>query len=120
MTHACAELLMQRGPVRDRLTPGVYPGHHDDAIQRLEHAFVLVHEVASLRRKVRDAGFAEDPVGAVDAGLISEDELAQLLAADDAVLAVIAVDSFTQEELLEFAPIRRRHKPSQSATPQSV
>jgi len=120
MTHACAEMLMQRGPVRDRLTPGVYPGHHDDAIQRLEHAFVLVHEVASLRRKVRDAGFAEDPVGAVDAGLISEEELAQLLAADDAVLAVIAVDSFTQEELLEFAPIRRRHKPSQSATPQSV
>jgi acyl-CoA dehydrogenase len=109
-TQACAAVLMQRGPVRDRLTAGVYPGRDDDAIRRLERAFELVHGVAHLKRKMRDAGFAEDPSGAVDAGLITEDESARLAAADKAVLAAIAVDSFTREEILEFAPVRRRHE----------
>jgi hypothetical protein len=36
------------------------------------------------------------------------------------VLAAIAVDSFTREELLEFAPLRRRHEPAQAAALRSV
>ncbi|MGH8696335.1 MAG: acyl-CoA dehydrogenase, partial [Burkholderiales bacterium] len=55
-THRCAALLMERGATRDRLTPGVYPGRSHEGLGRVEHAFALVHEVAPLKRKVRDAG----------------------------------------------------------------
>lgn len=108
MTQACAALLMQRGAARDRLTPGVYPGSGDDAVSRLERAFALVHEVAPLKRKMRDAGHGEDRIAAGTAGLITEGESARLVEADEAVLAAIVVDSFTPEELLAFAPVRRR------------
>ena len=94
MTHVCADALMQHGAQRDRLTPGVYPGREDDAVARLERAFELAHEVAPLRRKLREAGYGEDAAAAVTAGLIAAGESARLAEADDAVLAAIVVDSF--------------------------
>ena len=53
VTHACAELLMQRGAARERITGGVFRGCRQDGIERVERAFVLVHEVAPLARKAR-------------------------------------------------------------------
>ncbi len=106
-TQACAELLMHPGPSRDRLTPGVYPGRGNDSIARLERAFTLVHEVASLKRKLRDAGHGDDRIAAAAAGMITESESARLAEADAAVLAAIVVDSFTPDELLALAPVRR-------------
>ncbi len=108
VTQACAGLLMQLGEARDRLTPGVYPGRGDDAVSRLERAFELVHEVAPLKRRMRDAGYDEDRIAAASAGLITEGESARLAEADEAVLAAIVVDSFTPKELVTFAPVKRR------------
>jgi acyl-CoA dehydrogenase len=106
-TQTCAELLMQPGPSRDRLTPGVYPGRGNDSIARLERAFTLVHEVAPLKRKLRDAGHGDDRIAAAAVGMITESESARLAEADAAVLAAIVVDSFTPDELLALAPVRR-------------
>jgi acyl-CoA dehydrogenase len=115
-TQACADLLMQRGTVRDRLTPGVFMGRDDDdAIARLERAFNLAHETAPLRRRLREAGVADENEAAA-AGLISEDERTLLVEAEQAMLAAIAVDSFTPDELLEFAPVRRRAAAEASAS----
>jgi acyl-CoA dehydrogenase len=107
---------MQRGTVRDRLTPGVFMGRDDDdAIARLERAFNLAHETAPLRRRLREAGVADENEAAA-AGLISEDERTLLVEAEQAMLAAIAVDSFTPDELLEFAPVRRRAAAEASAS----
>jgi acyl-CoA dehydrogenase len=119
-TRACAELLLQRGAARDRLTPGVFAGCEGNAITRLEHAFDLAHRVAPLRRRLRDAGFGDDGEAAVAAGVIGEQELALLDEARNAMLAVIAVDSFTPAELLSFAPIRRHAVEGSGSRPRAL
>jgi len=105
-THRCAERLMEPGAVRDRLTPGVYVGPRHEGLGHVEHAFALVHQVAPLRRKVRDAGHGNDWPAAVVAGVLAPDEAARLAAADEAVRAAVAVDDFAPRELSAVAPVR--------------
>jgi acyl-CoA dehydrogenase len=99
---------MVPGSVRDRLTPGVYPGRRHDGFGRLEHAFALVHDVSALKRKVREAGHARDWPGAVVAGVLTPEEAARLAEADEAVRAAISVDDFAARELARLAPVRSR------------
>lgn len=118
MTHGSAELVMRPGATRDRVTAGVYPGRRHDGLGRVEHAFALVHEVSSLKRKVRDAGHGSDWPGAVVAGVLTPGEAARLADADAAVRAAIAVDDFAPHELARLAPVRsgdaagRCHQPT--------
>jgi acyl-CoA dehydrogenase len=98
-THGAAELLMAPGGTRDRATPGVYPGRSHEALGRLENAFVLVHEVAPLKRKARDAGHCGDWRGAVVTGVLTQEEAARLAEADETVGAAIAVDDFAAHDL---------------------
>jgi acyl-CoA dehydrogenase len=107
-THECAELLMERGAVRERLTPGVYLGRSHEGLGRVEHAFALVHEAAPLKRKVRKAGCGNDWAAALAAGAITSSEGARLAEADEAVRAAITVDDFAPHELASLAPPRSR------------
>jgi acyl-CoA dehydrogenase len=107
-THASAELLMAPGATRDRLTPGVYAGHRHEGLGRVEHAFALVHAVAPLKRRVRDAGHGNDWPGAVVAGTLTPEERMRLVEADAAVAAAIPVDDFAPRELATFASVRTR------------
>jgi acyl-CoA dehydrogenase len=107
VTHACAELLMQPGATRDRLTPGVYIGYGREGLGRLERALVLVHELAPLRRKVRDAGHGDDFASAADAGVITREDSARLRAADEAIRAATAVDDFAANDVV-FGIARQR------------
>jgi hypothetical protein len=97
---------MTPGATRDRVTPGVYPGHRHDGLGRVEHAFALVHDVSALKRKVRDAGHGHDWPDAVVAGVLTPGEAARLAEADAAVRAAIAVDDFASRELSAVASVR--------------
>jgi acyl-CoA dehydrogenase len=99
VTHACAELLMQRGAARERITDGVFRGCHRDGIERVERAFALAHEVAPLAGK--------------EAGLLTPGEAAQLREAGEAVRAAIRVDDFAAAELFQHGGTRER--PARSA-----
>jgi hypothetical protein len=105
-THRSAELLMTPGATRDRLTPGVYPGRRHEGLGRVEHAFALVHEVASLKHKVRDAGHGNDWPAAHAAGVLTLKEAAHLAQSDEAVRAAIAVDDFAAHALAALPPVR--------------
>jgi len=101
VTHACAELLMQCGDARERITGGVFRGCQRDGIERLEHAFALAHEVAPMRRKAADAGHGEDWAAAVAAGLLTAGEAALIREASEAARAAIRVDDFAADELFQ-------------------
>jgi acyl-CoA dehydrogenase len=98
LTLACADLIMEPGATRERLTAGLFESQADDAPANLERAFRLVVAVEPIRKKLRQA-HAHDWQAAQQRGLITEAEAAQLEAAKEAVAKVVKVDDFAPEEL---------------------
>ncbi len=98
LTVACAELLMTPSDARERIVPGIFLGNEGDGIARLEHAFRLVHETETLRKKVRGAGVKNAKI-ALEKNAITAEEFRLLEEADRAVAGVIEVDDFAPEEM---------------------
>ena len=108
-----AEMLMEPGSQRDRLTPDIYlgEGHAEHALKDLEHAFDFAAQVAPIERKMRDAKVRE-PERALETGLISADEKRRLDEAQGAIAKVVAVDAFP---MAEISPLADQHEhPSQT------
>jgi acyl-CoA dehydrogenase len=101
LTEACAAILTNPGPARERLVADLYhPAAHerDNGLGMLERAFALSVAVQAIRdrmrkARVRDIGQAERQ-RTIDAA-----EAAQLREAAEAVAAAIAVDDFAPQEL---------------------
>lgn len=106
LARRCADMLLQPGPQRERLTPGLYPGLPGDAIADLEQAFVAAVKAAGPRRKLREAKLetAEDGLAQ---GVISADERESLDQADALREKIVAVDDFAPEEFASLAQARR-------------
>ncbi|MCC5994818.1 MAG: acyl-CoA dehydrogenase [Oceanicaulis sp.] len=98
LRREAAEILLAPSAARDRLVDGIYLGEGDDEIALLTRAFVLAHESAPLRRKLKDAK-CETPEAALAAGVITAEEKALLDEADRLARAVIAVDDFAEDAL---------------------
>ena len=99
-----ARLLIEPGPVRDRLTAGIYlPRKEDDVIGRLEFAMEAVIKADPIEAKIRAAQkegrlpqrtLAERRDAAVKGGVITPAEFEQLARADRLKREVIMVDDF--------------------------
>lgn len=102
-----AEMLMELGSQRDRLTPDLYlgEGHETHALKDLERAFDLLAGIAPIEKKLRDAKVRELD-RATETGLISADERRRLDEAREAVARVIAVDAFP---MADVSPLAAQH-----------
>lgn len=94
--RACARLILEPSPTRDRLTENVYIG--DGAVGRLETAFGLVIDTQPLHDAMKRARI-RDRDEALAKGVLTEADVERLKAADEAVAAVVAVDDFAPDEL---------------------
>ena len=111
VVHRCAQLILEPGVVRDRLTAGLYHPQDDGPLARLEKAFQLVTANEPIEKKMRAARI-RDRDEAVKKGVITADEGDRLKVAHDAVALVIEVDDFAPDAL---SPIyRRKQDPKQS------
>ncbi|GAA4527408.1 acyl-CoA dehydrogenase [Chelativorans composti] len=101
LTQQVAEILLQPGAQRDRLTPNLYLGEWRDGhpVRDLEEAFRLVSEAHGVLKRIRGAG-AESPQEAVQRGLITPAQQELLEKAEAAVARVVAVDAFDPDELV--------------------
>jgi acyl-CoA dehydrogenase len=107
-----AAVLRRPGAQRDRLTDGLFiPADPQQALGRLERAFVLVTEAAPILDRITKASRAGQlPPGppeslldaALTAGLIQKDEADQAREAASAREDAIQVDSFPLEEYLRL------------------
>ena len=105
--HQVAELLLSPSQVRDRLTAGVYTNDDaDQAIGRIECALRLVTESEDIEKRLAKARRSGQLKGkddsalrreAVEAGIVSRDELVLLQQAESACRDVIQVDDFPQD-----------------------
>src|SRR5437660_2911898 len=102
----CAQLLLEPGTARDRLTAGMYVPRGDDATGRLEQAFVAAIACEAidekLRKAVKKGKVVATPgadIGALarDKGLITADEYAQWQKKEALRRSVIKVDDFPQD-----------------------
>jgi acyl-CoA dehydrogenase len=102
----CAQLLLEPGTARDRLTAGMYVPRGDDATGRLEQAFVAAVACEAidekLRKAVKKGKVVATPgadIGALarDKGLITADEYAQWQKKETLRRSVIKVDDFPQD-----------------------
>ncbi len=103
VTDACAEIITNPGPARDRLTVDLFhptetDGEHANGVALLERAFAMTVAVQPIRDRMH-AARVRDIDQAVKQRTITADEAAQLKAAAEAVAAAIAVDDFAPEEL---------------------
>ena len=103
----CAQILLEPGEARDRLTAGIYkPKNETDATRVLEAAFLAAIACEPIDEKLRKAvkkgkilarPGADIGVLALDAGLISADECAQWQRKESLRKHVIKVDDFPQD-----------------------
>src|SRR5882762_7094102 len=102
----CAQVLLEPGTARDRLTAGMYVPRGDDATGRLEQAFVAAIACEPIDEKLRKAvtkGKLQPQPGADigllarEKGLISADEYAQWQKKEALRKSVIKVDDFPQD-----------------------
>ncbi len=102
LTARCAALISEPGPVRDRLSadltgPGQHPG-----VATLNDAYARTIATDALRRRLRDLDMTAQ--AAVDAGLLTAQEAADLAAQKAAVARVIAVDDFAPAQMAAMYP----------------
>ena len=98
LTQACAELLLQPGDTRDRLTQSVVIKNAQSPLGRIEDAFRKVTATQALRDKMRE-NKVSDIETAIKYELLTADEVEQLRAAETAVNHAIAVDHFSADYL---------------------
>ena len=102
----CAQIVLEAGTARDRLTAGMYVPKGDDATGRLEQAFVAAIACEPIDEKLRKSvkkGRIQPPPGADvgllarEKGLITADEYAQWQKKEALRRSVIKVDDFPQD-----------------------
>jgi len=107
LDEAIATLLQTPGPVRDRLTAGIFlPDDPQAPLARLERALRAVVKTEPVRKRLRKAirdGRLPAGPGSVEQalrqGLVSEAEAGLLRTADALTAEVIAVDAFPARQL---------------------
>jgi len=117
LTARCAALISEPGPVRDRMSadltgPGQHPG-----IAALNDAYARTVATDALRRRLRDLDMTAE--AALEAGLLTPGEAADLDAQARAVAKVIAVDDFAPQDMAGMYPgsadLRRPNGPKEAA-----
>jgi acyl-CoA dehydrogenase len=90
----CAQIALEPGAARERLTAGMYVPRGDDATAVLEAAFAAAAACEPIEKKLRDArrGGAADP-----ASILTPEELAQWQRKEALRKEVIRVDDFPQD-----------------------
>lgn len=92
LMHAAAELILKPGESRDRLMRGIYLGKGDDPLAILERGFQAILRRDILLAKVKDAGI--EPEDAVEKGVLSAAEHAEIEKANVAIREVLVTDDF--------------------------
>lgn len=102
LTQACAALLLEPSPTRDRLTVDIAQARPDEALGQLEAAFDQVVRSAPLLEQLRHVGIVHWRE-AQASGQLDATQIALLEDMEKAVEAVIQVDDFAPADLM------RRH-----------
>lgn len=97
LMNKVAELVLNPGETRERLAKGVYIGEGDEPLAAMDRAFHAIIRRDALLAKVKKAGVELET--AVENGVLSESERAEIDEAETHIRAVLATDDFEPEDL---------------------
>jgi len=101
MVGEAAQLLLEPGAARDRLTAGIYlPTEGDGPVALLDRAFEAVIAAEAIESRLKEAGI-DDLDAAVEQRVITKQEKERIDEARALTQRVVAVDDFAPEELLK-------------------
>ncbi|WP_292292931.1 acyl-CoA dehydrogenase [Marivita sp.] len=100
LTETCADLVYAPSDTRDRIVGRLHPGCARDGIAQLNDAWAKVTALEPVMKTLREAGHSPD--SALEAGLLSQSDHAEIREMERAVASVIAVDDFTPEALARY------------------
>jgi acyl-CoA dehydrogenase len=110
LMQACAKLILNPGPTRERLTAGIYRNlDKNDATGLMEAAFEAALTRDAIEAKIKDAGKAgraalSDLEALVAEGVVTREDADALNAANALIRESIMVDDFAPEELTRSNP----------------
>ena len=110
LTARCAALVSEPGAVRDRLDKDLSRPGQSAGIAALNDAYEKTIATDALRKRLRELSMS--PAQALEAGLLTQAEKAQLDALARSVARVIAVDDYSPEDFAAMLPTRDRAVPS--------
>jgi len=112
LDHMLAKIMSEPNTYRDMLRESIYlTGDPKEPIDKMEHAFHLIHTNAALYEKIRgirlsDPQLLEEKLAALyQAGKLSEREISDLLLTENARWQAIQVDEFSK------IPVGQHHEP---------
>lgn len=120
LSHKVANLIQQDTEQRTRQFEGLYmPEDENEQMRRLDTAFKMVKKAEAVEKKLRKAVKSKqipkikNPIElvhkAIEAGVITEMEAADMKRAHELRLEVTSVDSFSQEEYLGKSATRKQN-----------
>lgn len=98
----CSDLLYEPSATRDRITGNLHEGCHRNGVQVLNECYAKVVEIAPIMKRLRDA--RKTPQEALEAGILSDAEMAEIAAMQKLVDQVVAVDEYSPDELAALFP----------------
>ena len=102
LTEACSALIYSPSATRDRITGQLFKGCNGDGVDLLNRCYAKVVEMEPVMKRLREA--KQTPAKALQAGVLSENEMAEITAMNALVAQVIAVDDYTPEALAQLFP----------------
>ncbi|MEN8720750.1 MAG: acyl-CoA dehydrogenase [Oceanococcaceae bacterium] len=124
-SKAVADLLLEPGPARDRLTASCFTPRDDSAVAVFDKAMVAQIETSGLRARiakalragqVNEAPPAELITQAIDANIVSQEDGLRLREAQTLIDALIRVDDFAPTALASAPPPTSKAAPRKTAS----
>ncbi|NUH65686.1 acyl-CoA dehydrogenase [Sulfitobacter sp. S0837] len=102
LTAECSGLIYAPSATRARITGRLFEGREGDGIDLLNRCYAKVVAMEPVMKRLRDA--KKTPDMALQTGILSDAEMAEITEMNDLVAKVIAVDDYTPEALAEHFP----------------
>ena len=110
LTARCAALISEPGPTRDRLGRDLTAPGQSAGISALNDAYEKTIGCDALRKRLRELDMT--PAQALEAGLLTQREKAQLDELAQGVAKVVAVDDFSAKEFAAMLPTPEKTAPT--------
>ncbi|MDD9726957.1 acyl-CoA dehydrogenase [Roseovarius sp. SK2] len=111
LTAQCSDLLYDQSEARDRIVGRIAGGCNRDGVQVLNECYAKVTQMAPVMKRLRDA--KKTPQEALEAGILSDAEMADIEEMSRLVDEVVAVEDYAPEDFAALFPAPQQHERTQ-------